>query len=109
MTGSLPELVEQFLEYMEVEKGCSKLNIIDYKHYMDVFLEWHSSTLPGESLKNLDLSKIRKYRVHLANHINEKGQTRKRVTQNYYVIALRSFLRFLIKNDVETLEPSKID
>src|SRR4029079_3570303 len=43
------------------------------------------------------------------NQANEKGQTRKRVTQNYYVIALRSFLRFLIKNDVKTLEPSKID
>jgi site-specific recombinase XerD len=31
------------------------------------------------------------------------------VTQNYYVIALRSLLRFLIKNDFQTLEPSKID
>src|SRR4029079_10225381 len=43
------------------------------------------------------------------NQANEKGQTRKRVTQNYYVIALRSFLKFLIKNDHKTLEPTKID
>ena len=45
----------------------------------------------------------------MANKANDKGQTLKRVTQNYYVIALRSFLRFLIKNDHKTLEPSKID
>ncbi|EKD95329.1 MAG: hypothetical protein ACD_24C00519G0004, partial [uncultured bacterium] len=52
---------------------------------------------------------IRKYRVFLANRVDSKNMTLKRVTQNYYIIALRSFLRFLIKNDYQTLEPSKID
>jgi site-specific recombinase XerD len=122
--NSLPELVDQFLEYMEIEKNCSKLTIRDYRHYLNVFAEWHSparnashsdaggSTLPSSptrSISDLTLVDVRKYRVFLANHINEKGNTRKRVTQNYYVIALRSFLRFLIKNDIKTLEPSKID
>ncbi len=106
---SLVDQIQQFLEYLEIEKNCSKLTIRDYRHYLDVFLDWHSSTLPGKSIKDLDLSLIRKYRVFLANHVDNKGRSRKRVTQNYYVIALRSFLRFLIKNDVPTLEPSKID
>jgi len=52
---------------------------------------------------------VRKYRVYLASRVDDKGKTLKKVTQNYYVIALRSFLRFLIKNDIKTLEPSKID
>ena len=109
MVGTLPELIDQFLEYLEIEKNCSKLTIRDYRHYLDVFSQWYSSTLPGKTLKDLDLIIIRKYRVYLANRADAKGLTLKRVTQNYYVIALRSFLRWLIKNDYPTLEPSKID
>ncbi len=106
---NLTEQIQQFLEYLEIEKNCSKLTIRDYKHYLEVFNDWFATSLPGKTVKDLDLSLIRKYRVFLANYQDAKGRSRKRVTQNYYVIALRSFLRFLIKNDVQTLEPSKID
>jgi len=109
MSNSLPKLIDNFLEYLEVEKASSKLTIRDYRHYLEVFYQWFSSTLPDKSLENLTLEDVRKYRVYLANRVDEKGLTLKRVTQNYYVIALRSFLRFLIKNDHKTLEPSKID
>lgn len=109
MHGSLPELINQFLEYLEIEKNCSKLTIRDYRHYLEIFDKWHTTTLPDKTIKDLDLQIIRKYRVYLANRVDAKGMTLKRVTQNYYVIALRSFLRFLIKNDYQTLEPSKID
>lgn len=109
MKGTLPELINQFLEYLEIEKNCSKLTIRDYRHYLEVFDKWFTTTLPDKSIKDLDLQIVRKYRVFLANRENDKGMTLKRVTQNYYVIALRSFLRFLIKNDYDTLEPSKID
>lgn len=105
----LPELINQFLEYLEIEKNCSKLTIRDYRHYLDVFNEWFDTTLPGKNLADLDLTTVRKYRVFLSNRVDAKGMTLKRVTQNYYVIALRSFLRFLVKNDYVTLEPSKID
>lgn len=109
MTTSLPQLIDEFLEYLEIEKNCSKLTIRDYRHYLDSFNAWFTTTLPGKTIADLDLSIIRKYRVYLANRADAKGLTLKRVTQNYYVIALRSFLRFLIKNDYKTLEPSKID
>lgn len=106
---SVKKQIDQFLEYLEIEKNASKLTIRDYRHYLEAFEKWYSSTLPGKSLEKLDLGIVRKYRVFLANRIDEKGRTLSKVTQNYYVIALRSFLRFLIKNDVPTLEPSKID
>jgi site-specific recombinase XerD len=109
MNNELPGLIDQFLEYLEIEKNCSKLTIRDYRHYLNVFSDWYSSTLPSKTVEDLDLSIIRKYRVFLANRVDSKDMTLKRVTQNYYVIALRSFLRFLIKNDFKTLEPSKID
>ncbi len=109
MNNTLPEFIDQFLEYLEIEKNCSKLTIRDYKHYLKVFAEWFGSTLPGKNIKDIDLAVVRKYRVFLSNRVDSKGLTLQRVTQNYYVIALRSFLRFLIKNDYNTLEPSKID
>ena len=109
MTSSLPGLIDQFLEYLEIEKNCSKLTIRDYRHYLEIFNLWFSENMAGKAIADLDLATVRKYRVFLANRVDAKGLTLKRVTQNYYVIALRSFLRFLIKNDYETLEPSKID
>lgn len=106
---SLPELISNFLEHLAVEKNSSKLTIRDYKHYLEVFSNWYSSTLPDKPLEQLNLEDIRKYRVFLASEVDDKGMTRMRVTQNYYIIALRSFLRYLTKNDYKTLEPSKID
>ncbi len=102
----LPVLIDEFLEYLEIEKNCSKLTIRDYRHYLKIFNQWFTSS---RSIEDLTLSDVRKYRVYLSNRVDEKGMTLKRVTQNYYVIALRSFLRYLIKNDHKTLEPSKID
>jgi site-specific recombinase XerD len=106
---ALSGLIDEFLEYLEIEKNCSKLTIRDYRHYLEVFEKWFTTSLPNKKIKDLDLVTVRKYRVFLANRADAKGLTLMRVTQNYYVIALRSFLRFLIKNDHETLEPSKID
>ena len=109
MENTLTKLINDFLEYLEIEKNCSKLTIRDYRHYLRIYKEWHIRTIPGKSLEKLDLSDIRHYRVFLSNKVDNKGAGLKRVTQNYYIIALRSFLRFLIKNDYKTLEPSKID
>jgi len=109
MNDQLSTLIDQFLEYLEIEKNCSKLTIRDYRHYLKVFAEWLGTSLPLKTISDLDLQTVRKYRVFLANRADDKGLTLKRVTQNYYVIALRSFLRFLIKNDHKVLEPSKID
>lgn len=109
MSTSLPEMIDNFFEYLEVEKNCSKLTIRDYRHYLESFVQWFETNSPGKSISSLDLATVRKYRVYLSRRENDKGQTLKKVTQNYYVIALRSFLRFLIKNDIPTLEPSKID
>lgn len=109
MFSTLHEHIIDFLEYMEVEKNCSKLTIRDYLHYLEVFEKWFLETQPGKSITDLDLATVRRYRVFLSNRVDQKNMTLKRVTQNYYIIALRSFLRFLIKNDIKTLEPSKID
>lgn len=105
----LTDLINEFLEHLLVEKNCSPLTIRDYRHYLYKFSFWFSSTLPAKKIEDLTVDDVRKYRVSLADFVDNKGMTLKRATQNYYVIALRSFLRYLIKKDVKTLAPEKID
>lgn len=109
MPPSLLQLIDQYLEYLEIEKNASKLTIRDYKHYLKIFERWFTMTHPDKSIEVLDLTMIRKYRVFLSNRTDQNGQPLKKVTQNYYVIALRSLLRYCLKNDIKTLEPTKID
>lgn len=108
-TTSLPQLVDEFLEHLEIEKNCSALTIRDYRHYLTRFLVWLSSNSSPLIPKSIDLETIRKYRVFLAHFSDEAGRTLSRATQSYHVIALRSFLRWLTKNDYETLSAEKID
>lgn len=109
MSAPLPQLIDQFLEYLEIEKNSSKLTIRNYKHYLKIYERWSGIHMKDKSVEDIDLASVRKYRVFLSQRIDDKGKNLKKVSQNYYVIALRSFLRYLIKNDIATLEPSKID
>ncbi|MCX6006462.1 MAG: tyrosine-type recombinase/integrase, partial [Chloroflexi bacterium] len=60
--------------------------------------------------ENIDLDTIHKYRIFLAGFVNKNGASLKNITQTYYIIALRSFLRYLItQRDINTLNPDKID
>lgn len=106
----LKKLAEEFLESLQVERGCSPLTIRNYRQYLNRFLNWLSSTLPTvDSPQKINLKIIKKYRLFLANFADEKGLTLSRTTQNYYLIGLRAFLRWLNKNDYRTLAPEKID
>lgn len=105
----LSELIDDFLEYLEIEKNCSPLTIRDYRHYLTRFLKWYSPTLSSKGVKNIDLETVRKYRVFLSHLAYGKGEILSKATQSYHVIALRAFLRWLIKNDYETLSPEKIE
>ncbi len=105
----LKELIQDYLEYLEVERNSSKLTIRDYRHYLEVFDSWYKKNYPEKTFEDLDLQIIRRYRIFLVNKTDEKGIPIKKVTQNYYVIALRSFLKYLIKNDYKTVEPAKLE
>ena len=95
--------VEDFLEYLQVEKGSSPLTIRDYRHYLTRFNLWLSQEGIRQNLKDINQDVVRSYRVFLSN----LGLGRN--TQGYHVIALRSFLKWLIKNDYQVMAPDKID
>jgi site-specific recombinase XerD len=108
-SSKIDNYIVQFLEYLEIEKNASKLTIRNYRLYLARFSDWFEKNYPGRGIKDIDIDKIRKYRLFLSNWVDDRGMTLKRVTQSYYIIALRSFLKFLIRSDRETLSPDKID
>jgi len=102
-------LIEEFLEYLEIEKNNSPLTIRNYKHYLGRFSDWLKSNYPKIEPASFDLEIIKKYRVFLSRFTAKNGTSLSRITQSYHVIALRAFLKFLIKNDYRTLAPEKIE
>jgi len=94
---------EEFLEYLQVERGSSPLTIRNYRHYLSRFNNWLESQNIRQNLKDINQDIVRGYRVYLAN----LGLGRN--TQGYHAIALRSFLKWLIKNDYQVMAPDKID
>lgn len=109
MPSSLSQLaIQQFLEHMEVERNVSPLTLRNYGQYLRRFNEWLLSK-NIKDLKNVDQEIMREYRVYLSRVADEHGQTLAKKTQGYYIIALRSMLKWLIKNDVPVLNPEKLD
>jgi len=128
---NLLEYIRQFLEYCEVEKGHSALTIKNYEHYLNRFIEWGRENQIEKPL-DITLDKVHKYRLFL-NRLNiansnqlpviknsditkknsflkpNNSATLGKNTQNYHLIALRSFLKYLAKNDIESLVPEKIE
>src|SRR3990172_7142209 len=108
-SSEIAQKVGEFLEYLEVEKGSSPLTIRNYKHYLHRFISWLIKEGIRLELRDINPEIVRQYRVYLSRRTDQKGATLNRKTQAYHVIALRSFLRYLIKNDHEVMSPEKID
>ncbi len=100
---------KEFLDYLSVEKGSSPLTIRNYTHYLNRFVLWMESEKIAENLSEINQEMIRKYRVYLSNLPGEHGAVMSRKTQGYHVISLRSFLKWLIRNDYKVMAPDKID
>jgi site-specific recombinase XerD len=97
-----------FLESLEVEKNLSQLTLRNYGHYLRRFNDWFQQAGYSD-LKELDMDILRSYRVFLARLVDQNGQTLSKKTQSYHVIALRSWLKWLIKNDQPVLHPEKVE
>lgn len=103
---ALSALITDFLEYLELERNASQLTIRNYDHYLKRFLVFAGQIDP----QDIDLNLIRKYRLHLSRWTDSKTKKGlKRITQNYFMIALRAFLRYLARQDVKSLSPEKVE
>lgn len=98
-------LLHEFLEYLEIEKNRSPKTIENYDHYLRRFLEWAKVDNPSEVTFDL----VRSYRLHLNRLSDKQGKNLKKITQNYHVIAIRNFLKYLAKRDIKSLAAEKIE
>lgn len=101
----LSQLKTSFLEYLEVEKNRSQKTIENYDHYLVRFLKFAKTENP----RDIDLDLVKKFRIFLNRVGAEDGTPLKRITQNYHVIAVRAFLKYLAKLDIPTLSAEKIE
>ncbi len=106
-TSAQPALIK-FLEHLEVERNVSKLTIRNYGQYLRKFIAWFHEQ-GHDDIKDLNQDLVREYRLFLSREPDGKGGTLAKKTQSYYVISLRSFLKWLVKNDKPVLHPEKID
>lgn len=96
------KLIREFLEYIELERGHSQLTIRNYEAYLSKFADFAKEN-GVEDVDKIDLEIIKKWRLEL----HRRSMQNK--TLNYYMIALRSFLKYCSKMDIKSLVPEKIE
>ena len=101
----LKSLRQQFLEHLEVEKGRSLKTVENYDRYINRFLEFAKVSSPS----GIDDELVRKYRLFLNREEKRNGGNLDRKTQNYYLVALRVFLKYLAKRNIPSLAAEKIE
>jgi site-specific recombinase XerD len=104
MATDLQTLKTQFLEYLEIEKGRSLKTVENYDRYLTRFLAHAKAGSPGKLSEDM----VREFRIHLNREPGVSGSMKKK-TQNYYLIALRAFLKYLRKRGIESLNPERIE
>lgn len=106
------DLIEDFLEHLEIESGRSKKTIENYRLYLERFLEIVQEILMKDDVKPSDIDRevLRKYRLKLNRYGSDNDrEDLKVITQSYHLIALRGFLKYLARREIKSLDPSLID
>jgi site-specific recombinase XerD len=107
---TIAEAIKQFLQYVEIEKGYSRLTVDAYGRYLGRFAEWVSGSTAVSAVGDINADLVRDYRLHLARSTGPDGRELKRVTQGYYLIALRALLRYLaVQRDMDVMVADKIE
>lgn len=102
---NLKDLKIQYLEYLEIEKNRSQKTLENYGRYLNRFLQLTKAVSPSQITEDA----IRQYRLQLNRLRDPDGKPLKRVTQNYHIIALRNFLKYLAKRDIKSVSAEKVE
>lgn len=101
----LKDLKNQFLEHLEIEKNRSKVTVSNYDRYLTRFLSYAKVSDPADITDD----RIRNYRLYLNRLTDSKGENLKKVTQNYHIIVVRAFLKYLSKRNIKSLPAEKVE
>src|SRR3989344_4133411 len=102
---NLKDLKIQYLEHLEIEKNRSQKTLENYGRYLDRFFQFTKVASPSQITEDA----IRQYRLHLNRLQDHDGKNLKKVTQNYHIIALRNFLKYLAKRDIKSVSAEKVE
>jgi len=102
--SEIEKLKTEFLEYLEIEKGRSLKTVENYDRYISRFFGFAEISKPSQITDDL----VRRYRLWLNRQAGTKENLKKN-TQNYHLVALRAFLKYLAKRDIESLAPERIE
>ena len=100
----ISELLEGFVEYIEIEGGRSKRTSANYALYMSRFIDF-TNDMEAEQITP---ETVRRYRIWLNRYKNERGQELSLTTQAYHLIALRVFLKYLSNRDIDSLASDRV-
>ena len=101
----MSDYVLEFIEHLEVEGGRMPKTAENYEFYLNRFVEFAGDI----KVADINGELIRKYRLWLNRHENDRGETLAIITQSYHLIALRGFFKYLSKRDIPSLSPDKIE
>ena len=105
MGGDIKSLKIQYLEHLEIEKNRSEKTLENYGRYLDRFLGFAKVANAGDISEDL----IRQYRLYLNRFKDGHGASLKKITQNYHIIALRNFLKYLAKRGIRSVSAEKVE
>ena len=109
MVTEIDKLKREFLEYLEIEKGRAIRTVENYEHYLTVFFEFAKIKNP----KDITDTTVREFRLWLnrqtTGNNRQTGETVSKKTQNYYMIALRVFLKYLTKRGISAMPRDQIE
>ncbi|MFA6251227.1 MAG: site-specific tyrosine recombinase/integron integrase [Candidatus Paceibacterota bacterium] len=109
MVTRLEQLKREFLEHLEIEKGSSLKTIENYDRYLIRFFNFTKIKEPSE----ITDANVREFRLYLnrqsTGNNRATGETLKKKTQNYYLIGLRTFLKYLARHKIESLPAERIE
>ena len=101
----IQRLITRFLEHVEISKHQSLKTVENYHHYLQRFAEFIGQKKVGE----LSLDDVHQYQLFLNRYVDEREKGLGVKTQNYHLVALRAFLKYLARQDISSLSPEKID
>jgi len=99
------KLKTDFLEHMEIEQGRSQKTIANYDHYLTRLIDFAGDI----KVDDINPELIRKWRLWLNRLGTNVSDELQKSTQNYHLIALRSFLKYCAKRDIPTMSADKIE
>ncbi len=107
--ATINQIKNEYLEYLEIERNRAMKTIENYNRYLDRFISFATATTGGD-IKDITEDGIRQYRLWLNRFKDpDTKEPLKRITQNYHIIALRNFLKYLAKRQIPSIAAERIE